>query len=64
MNRAYAGDLLFTGCSRSPAAGNSILISEPKSLDLALNVVPRLGRHLEDNSVAALKMRPQFVVVQ
>jgi hypothetical protein len=58
MNRAYAGDALFTGCSGSPGAGNGIRISKPKSLDLAFNLVPRLGRLLEDNRVTALKMRP------
>jgi hypothetical protein len=64
MNRAYAGDVLFTGCSRSPGAGNGIRLSKAKLLNLAFNLVPRLGRPLEDNSVTALKMRPQLFVAQ
>ena len=40
------------------------MVSEPEALDLAFNLVPSIGRPFEDNSVTALKMRPQFVVAQ
>jgi hypothetical protein len=42
--------------------GNGIRVSEAKSLDLALNFLPRFGGPAENNTIAALKMRPQLVV--
>ena len=64
MDQAYAGEVLFAGCSRSAGAGNGIRLSKPKSLDLAFNLVPSIGRPCEDNRVPALKMRPQLFVAQ
>jgi hypothetical protein len=61
-DRAYSGNVLLAG--GSPGAGNRILVSKSNSLDLAFNLLPRLGRPFEENGVTSLKMRPQLVVAQ
>jgi hypothetical protein len=41
---------------------NAIAVAEAQALDLTFNLLPLLGQPLEYQAVAALKMRPQFIV--
>ena len=60
--RGHSGNVLLAG--GSPGAGNGVIVSKSKSLNLAFNVLPRLGRPLEEDSITSLKVRPQLVVAQ
>jgi hypothetical protein len=42
--------------------GNGITVPKSKAFNLTVNLPPLLGQPLENQAVAAFKMRPQFIV--
>jgi hypothetical protein len=61
-DRAYSGNVLLAG--GSSGARDGVIVSKSNSLDLAFNLVPRLGYPLEEDNFTLLEMRPQLVVGQ